>query len=83
MEWESVWNNYRYAKSRWSAEVEWVIEALNTLGIDYKHMIAVFTHGDGLGKTKKERYEQMEMWLDDSRAAVSKLKDLIGMIESR
>ena len=69
------------AKSRWSAEAEWVIEILNTLGIDYKHMIAVFTHGYGLGKTKAERYEQMQMRLSDPRAAMySKLKDLMGMI---
>ena len=72
------------AKSRWSTEAEWVIEILNALGLDYKHMIAVFTHGDGLGKTKAERYEQMEMRLSDPRAALySKLKDLMGKIESR
>ena len=71
-------------KSRWSAEAEWVIEILNTLGLDYKHMIAVFTHGDGLGKTKAERYKQMEMRLCDPRASLYKrLKDLMEMIESR
>ena len=71
-------------KSRWSAEAEWVVEILNTLGLDYKHMIAVFTHGDGLGKTKGERYKQMEVRLNDPRAAMYRnLKDLMGLIESR
>ena len=71
------------AESRWSVEAEWVIEILNTLGMSYNHMIAVFTHGDALAKTKEERYKQMDIRLSDARAEVYKLKDLMRMIESR
>ena len=44
----------------------------------------VFTHGGVLGKTKAERYEQMVVRLSDPRTEVfSKLKGLMGMIESQ
>ena len=70
------------AKSRWSDEEEWIIEILNALGIDYQHMIAVFTHGGVLGRTKAERYVQMVGRLSKPRAAEHrKLKDLMGMID--
>ena len=71
------------AESRWSVEAEWVIEILNTLGISYDHMIAVFTHGDKLSKMKSERYKQMEVRLSGAQAEEYKLKDLMRMIESR
>lgn len=37
------------ARSRWSVEADWVMNVLNTIGLAYRHVIVVFTHGDGLG----------------------------------
>ena len=71
------------AESRWSVEAEWVMDILNTIGVAYQHIILVFTHGDGLGKTNAERCAEMKKRLSDPKADAYGLKDLLKNVNSR
>ena len=71
------------AESRWSVEAEWVMDILNTIGVAYQHIILVFTHGDGLGKTNAERCAEMKKRLSDPKADAYGLKDLLNKVNSR
>ena len=69
------------AESRWSVEAEWVVDILNTIGLAYRHIIVVFTHGDGLGKTKAERCAEMEKRLNHRNADAYGLTDLFNKLQ--
>ena len=71
------------AESRWSVEAEWVMDILNTIGVAYQHIILVFTHGDGLGKTNAERCAEMKKRLSDPKADAYGLTDLLNKVNSR
>ena len=71
------------AESRWSVEAEWVMDILTTIGVAYQHIILVFTHGDGLGKTNAERCAEMKKRLSDPKADAYGLKDLLNKVNSR
>lgn len=71
------------AESRWSVEAEWVMDILNTIGVAYQHIVLVFTHGDGLGKTNAERCAEMKKRLSDPKAEWYGLTDLLNKLKSR
>ena len=69
------------AESRWSLEADWVMNVLNTIGLAYRHVIVVFTHGDGLGGTNADRCKEMEKRLSDPKADLYGLTDLISKLQ--